>query len=148
MSVAEIEPPKLKPLFGQITLEDMQANELLTKTVMPLVKQVCDHSRGRFNVLSVAEGLRSGAYQLWGVMTLPAALEAVVVTHVNGKVFDLLLVGPDIEDVLAFMPALTGLARQARCERMRVQGPHFWRRRLPEGWKMGAVVYEKALEPR
>lgn len=146
MSVAEIERPR--PLFGQITLEDMRGNELLTKTVMPLVGEACKHTKGKFNALKVVDGLQSGEYRLWGVMRPPDSLDAIVVTHAAGKVFDLLLLGPDFEDVFAFLPALAGVARNAGCERMRVQGPHFWRRRLPEGWKMSAVVYEKALEPR
>lgn len=142
MSVEAMEKPKARPVFGQITLDDMRGNELLTKTVMPLVKEVCSHSKGRFTVESVADGLISQRFSLWGVMHPPATLAAIIVTHVNGKVFELLLLGPELDDTFQFLPTLKSAARAARCERMLLTGPQFWRKRLPEGWRPTAMVYE------
>ena len=145
MSVAEVLP---KPIFGPITLEDMRGNELLTRTVLPLVRDVCKHTKGRFTVESVAQGLASGAYGLWGGMRPPANLEAVTVTAVAGEVFDILIVGPAFEEVFPFLPMLAGSARAAKCKRMRLTGPGFWRKHLPMGesnWKVAAMVYEREL---
>jgi hypothetical protein len=146
LSVAELDRPR--PLFGAITLEDMRANELLAKTVMPLVAAACKHSRGKFTAPMIADGLVDGSYRLWGVMSPPANLDAVVVSYVNGDVFEVLVQGPDARDVFSFLPALQNEARREGCARMRMHGPHYWRRYLPDGWRAPAVVYEKTLEPR
>ena len=134
------------PLFGPITLEDMRKNELLTKTVMPLIKQACDHSRGRHTVQNIADGLVDGAYQLWGVMRPPASLESVAITHRRNRVFEILALGPDLDEIVPFVPHLTGVARDQGCDRISLNGPSFLRRRLPEGWRPAAVVYEKLLD--
>lgn len=147
MSVTEEVRPVL-PIFGPITLEDMRGNALLTKTVMPLVAEVCKHSKGRFTVDKVADGLVTGAFKLWGVMRPPASLEAVAVTRVDGPVFEIILLGPEYEEMFAFLPAMQGEARSVGCSRMRLSGPNFWRRHLPEGWRMSAVVYERDLDAR
>ena len=43
--------------FGQIRLEDMRGNELLTRTVLPLIKRAVDHSDGRYTVDNIVDGL-------------------------------------------------------------------------------------------
>ena len=134
-----------RPIFGEITLQDMQGNKLLTKTVMPLVAEVCKHSKGRYDAASIADGLVSGTYKLWGVMRPPANLDAVTVTRVDGKSFELILLGPDFDEVFMFLPALKGAARAAGCDRVRMSGPQFWKKALPEGWRSAAVVYEAVL---
>ena len=149
MSVTEAERPAPVPaqrsLFGQITLEDMRGNELLTKTVMPLVGEVCKHSKGKFTPVDVADGLLSGVYKLWGVMRPPASLDAVVVTRVDGDAFELLLLGPNFREIFQFLPQLQRMGRIAGCKRIRLEGPPSWRRDLGEGWKASPIVYEKAI---
>ena len=81
-----------KPIFGQITYDDMRNNEQLTRTVMPLVKNACLHSKGRFTVSNVADGLVSGQLGLWGVMIPTASLECVAVTRRDGETFEVLLI--------------------------------------------------------
>lgn len=134
-----------RPIFGEITLQDMRNNALLTKTVMPLVAEVCKHSKGRHDAASIADGLVCGSYKLWGVMRPPANLDAVTVTRVDGKSFELIMLGPDFEEVFMFLPMLKGAAREAGCDRMRMSGPQFWKRALPDGWRSAAVVYEALL---
>lgn len=147
MSLAEA--PRTTPIFGQITLADMQGNALLTNTVMPLVRDACKHSKGRFTALTVAQGVMGGAYRLWGVMRPPATLESIAVTAVEaepgGRVFDILLVGPEFEGMFGFLPVLQSAARTAHCTRMRILGPAFWKRHLPEGFRLAACVFEKDL---
>ncbi len=144
-----VEAPRTKPVFGQITLEAMQGNELLTKTVMPLVRDACKHTKGRFTVDTVARGLVAGNYRLWGVMRPPATLESVAVTSIepipDGLVFNILMVGPEFEGMFQFLPQMQAAAHAARCTRTRITGPGFWKRHLPEGWKLAACVYEKDL---
>lgn len=150
MSVAEIEPPRGAPvIFGQIKIEDMRENELLTKTVMPLVAQACRHTRGKFTPSKVASGLLSGEYGLWGVMRRPASLDTVVVVRVTeDKVFELLALGPNFKPVFAFLPVLEKIALSRGCRALRLEGAASWRRDLGPGWTASPVVYERALEPR
>lgn len=145
MSVAEASAPTI---FGQVTAEDMRNNELLTHTVLRLVAQVCGHSKGRFTAENVADGLLDGSMQLWGVMRPPASLEAVLVTRKSNDAFEILIVGPEIDDALQYLPRLSGLARSLGCKRMLMVGPNMWRAKLPSDWKRSAVVYERDLGPR
>ena len=46
-----------KPLFDQITIDQMRANEAMTKVVLSVVRDACRHSKGRYTVESVADGL-------------------------------------------------------------------------------------------
>jgi hypothetical protein len=142
MSVAEAREPAL---FGQITLEDMRKNGLLTRTVMPLVSRACAHTKGRFTADSVADGLVNGEFKLWGVMIPPASLEGVVVSRKVNKVLEILALGPDLDDVVPSLKRMTNVARSEGCARVLMVGPGFLRKRLPEGWKTSAVVYEYAL---
>lgn len=137
-----------KPIFGPITVQDMRQNELLIKTVLPLVRDACKLSKGRFNEDSVFDGLIDGSFKLWGVLRPPAVLEAIVVTQVKGGVFEILLLGPEFEDALAFMPMLTGEARVSKCERMRITGPKFWRKEFLPDFDLVACVFEKNLGVR
>jgi len=140
MSLAEA---PVQTIFGQITLDDMRKNELLTRTVLPLVAKVCAHSKGRFTVETVADGLLDGSMLLWGVMRPPASLEAILVTRKSNDAFEILIVGPDINDALQYLPRLGGVARQLACKRMLMVGPNMWRERLPSDWRRSAVVYER-----
>lgn len=136
--------PKPRAIFGQITLDDMRGNELLTKTVMPLVAQVCAFSNGRFNVRDVARGIAAGDYRVWGVMRPPAKLDAVSVTTVRGPVFEILMLGPDPADMTPFLPMFMGEAREQRCQRLQVFGSPRWRKHFDDGWRK-LTVYEKDL---
>ena len=142
MSVTQISPA----IFGQITLDDMRKNELLIKTVLPMVKQVCEHSKGRFTVENVADGLVSGSMQLWGVMCAPALLKAVLVTRKQNDLFEILIVGPDVRDTVQFLPSLEQVARRLGCRRMLMVGPKVWRETLPSVWARTAAVYELKLD--
>lgn len=130
-------------IFGQITAEDMRKNELLTRTVLPLVAKVCAHSKGRFTVENVADGLLGGTMQLWGVMRPPSSLEAILVTRKSNDAFEILIVGPEIDDAIQYLPRLGGVARSLNCKRMLMVGPNMWRERLPSEWRRSAVVYER-----
>lgn len=147
MSLAMDEAPaRAIPLFGPITTEDMRKNPLLTSVVMKRVKEVCAHSKGRYTVQQVADGLVSGVCSLWGVMRPPADLTGILVTAPNDGVLDVLMAGPDIEDVAPFLPRLDGIARGARCTRLRIMGPGFWREHLNDlGWRQTFTVYERTL---
>lgn len=145
MSIAEA---PAKPIFGQITREDLRQNEALLKTVYPLVKQACALSKGRFTEAKVFDGLIGGAYRLWGVLRPPADLEAIVVTQASAGVFEVLVLGPEFEDALAFLPMLTGEARASKCERMRIVGPKFWRKEFLPEFDLVACVFEKSIGPR
>lgn len=138
-------PAKALPLFGPITLNDMRNNDLVAREAMKRVKEVCAHSKGRYTVQQVADGLASGVCSLWGVMRPPADLTAIMVTAPNEGVLDVLLAGPEIEDVTPFLPRLDGIARASRCVRLRIMGPGFWKEHLPEGWRPMFTVYERAL---
>lgn len=151
MSLAEA-PREVRatPIFGQIKLEDMQGNEMLTKTVLPLVRDACKHSKGRFTVNSVAEGLAAGSYRLWGVMRPPASLESIAVTTIDetdGRVFEIIVLGPEFEDMFQFLPVLQNAGRAARCVRMQLTGPYFWRKTLPTGYRIRRCIYECDLGP-
>lgn len=141
------EPPQVRPvpLFGPITLEDMRGNEQLTKVVMAKVKEVAAHSKGRYTVEQVADGLVAGVCSLWGVMRPPADLRAILVTAPNEGVLDVLLAGPEIEDVTPFFSRLDGIARGERCRKLRIMGPGFWKEHLPDGWRPMFTVFEREL---
>lgn len=155
MSLAEA---PAKPIFGPITVEDMRKNELLIKTVFPLVRDACKLSKGRFNEDKVFDGLIAGSLKLWGILRPPATLEAIIVTQASNGVFEILVLGPEFEQALGFMSHLTGEARSQKCERMRITGPRIWRPRikpdhpnwvaLPEDWQEVACVFEKDLSAR
>ena len=146
MTMVEERPaPTTRPIFGQITLEDMQGNALLTKTVMQRVAEVCTHTKGRFNAEKVADGVLANDFQVYGVMRPPASLEAVAVACVVDRCFDIFLIGPEGRDMFAFLPALQGLARQSGCTSIRVRGPSFFRKQLPKDWHIASISYEKAL---
>lgn len=150
MSLAEApRDTRPTPIFGQITHEDMRGNELLTRTVLPLVRDACKHTKGRFTVDTVAQGLVSGAYRLWGVMRPPATLESIAVTTIEtlpgGRVFNILMVGPEFEGMFQFLPVLQNAGRTARCQRVQITGPAFWRRRLGAGWRLSSCIYEHDL---
>lgn len=134
-----------KPIFGQITADDMRASELLIKTVFPLVRDACKLSKGRFTEDAVFDGLIAGRLKLWGVMRMPASLEAIIVTQASGGVFEILVLGPEFEDALAFLPMLTGEARISKCERMRITGPKFWRKEYLPEFDLVACVFERDL---
>lgn len=145
MSVAEA---PAKPIFGQITTDDLRRNDKLLKTVYPLVKDACAHSKGRFTETKVFDGLIAGSYKLWAVLRPPTDLDAIIVTQADNGVFDVLVLGPEFEDALAFLPMLTGEARASQCERMRIIGPKFWGKEFLPGFDLVACVFEKVLEPR
>lgn len=132
-------------IFGQITVDDMRANSLLIRAVLPLLREACKFSRGTVNADQVFDGLIAGDYSLWGVMRPPATLEAVIVTRVLGQVFDIMVLGPDFAEALAFVPRMAGEARSKRCERMRVTGPKFWRDQHLPDFHVAACVLEKDL---
>lgn len=134
-----------KPIFGPITVDDLRKNELLVKTVLPLVRDACKLSKGRFNENEVFDGLIAGSFKLWGILRPPATLEAIIVTQSAKGVFEVLVLGPEFEDALSFLPMLTGEARSSQCERMRITGPKFWRREFLPDFDMVACVFEKAL---
>ena len=148
MSLIEEEHPQVKPMaiFGEITREDMQKNALLAKVVMKRVKEVCEHSKGRYSVQQVADGFAAGVCSIWGVMEPPADLVAIMVTAPNEGVLDVLLAGPDIKDVTPFLPRLDGIARANKCAKVRMMGPGFWKTHL-DGWKPAVTVYERDLAP-
>ena len=142
MSAMEAPAPTI---FGQITAEDMRRNPQLVGTVLPLVAKVCGFSKGRFTAETVADGLLDGTMQLWGVMRPPASLEAVLVTRKSNDAFEILIVGPEIDDAVQYLPRLSRMARQMGCKRMLMTGPKFWRvdKKLPSDWRSAAVVYER-----
>ena len=142
MSLAEA---PAKPIFGPITADDMRKNTLLLKTVFPLVRDACQLSKGRFDADRVFDGLIAGSMKLWGVLRPPATLEAVIVTQASGGVFEVLALGPEFEDALAFLPMLKGEAISSKCERMRVTGPKFWRKEFLPDFDLVACVFEKEL---
>jgi len=140
--------------FGQIRLEDMRGNELLTRTVLPLIKRAVDHSDGRYTVDNIVDGLLDGRFELWGAMRLPATLQAVAVTHVetypSGKrAYTVLhLGGPTMADAAAFfryLPNMEAVAKAARCDKLVMVGRKGWERDLSEGWRAVATVYERGL---
>ena len=142
MSVAEA---PIRPLFGQITIEQMR-DEAVMRLILGVVRDACKHSKGRFTVESVAKGLADGSMQLFGVVRpQDAKLEATVVTQSRDGVFEILVAGPDFEDVAQFMGFLEGEGRKAGCERMQLYGPTFFRNHLPAGWFAREVRYERLL---
>lgn len=145
MSIAEA---PAKPIFGPITVEDMRKNDLLIKAVLPLVRDACKLSKGRFDENRVFDGLIAGELRLWGVLRPPSVLEAIIVTRSADGVFEVLVLGPEFEDALAFLPMLTGEARAAKCERMRITGPKFWGREFLPDFDLVACVFEKSLGAR
>lgn len=143
MSIAEA---PARPIFGQITVEQMAANEPMMRHVLSVVREACKHSKGRFTVESVAKGLAEGAMSLYGVLRPQSAeLEATVVVKARDGVFEILVAGPHFEDVSPFMPVLEKHARNAGCERMAIWGPSFFRQHLPDGWFAREIRYERVL---
>lgn len=138
MTLAE---PVTKPIFGPITVEEMRANEALTRLVLRVVGEACKHSKGRYSAATIAQGISQGEMKLWGVLTPPDKLDAAVVTRVNGPVCEIIVAGPDFDDVLPFMGMLKRYAKGQHCERMSLNGPYFFRRQLP-GWKVREVRFE------
>lgn len=138
MSVAE---PITKPIFGPITIEEMRANEALTRLVMRVVSEACKHSKGRYSATTIAHGISQGEMRLWGVLTPPDKLDAAVVTRINGPVCEIIIAGPDFDDVQPFLPMLKRYAKGQHCERMSLFGPYFFRRQLT-GWKVREVRFE------
>lgn len=145
MTVIEEERPRALPIFGEITFADMSRNPLLAKTVMKLVKEVCQHSRGRYTAANITDGVIAGVCTIWGVMSTSKELVAIMVTAPNEGTLDVLLAGPELNDLSPFLPRLDGVARGARCTRLRMVGPGFWRKQLPEGWRPTVTVYERDL---
>lgn len=138
----------VKPIFGPITVEDMRANEALIRVVFPLVRDACKLSKGRFNETQVFDGLMAGTFKLWGVLRPPADLEAIVVTRVDGSALEIMLLGPDYDDALAFLAPLQAEARARGCKTVRVTGPKFWGREFLTDFDMVACVFEKDLGAR
>ena len=144
-------------IFGQIRLEDMRASELLTRTVLPLVKRALEHSDGRYSLDNIIDGLREGKFELWGVMRLPDHLQGVAVTHVEtypsgARAYTILhLGGPTMADAAAFfrfLPRMEAVARGARCDRLVMVGRRGWERDLDKEWRVVSTVYERTLGPR
>lgn len=144
-----------KPIFGPITVDDFRKNELLVKTVLPLVRDACKLSKGRFNENEVFDGIIAGTFKLWGVLR-PPVLESILVTTVHGDVFSVLLLGPNAQKALAFVEAVELHAKRAGCSRMQIVGPRIWRHRptkadhpvwaqLSEDWQEVACVFERNL---
>ena len=143
MSLAET---AARPIFGQITVEQMRADEAMMRSVLAVVRDACKHSKGRFTVESVAQGLAAGSMRLYGVLQPPnAKLEATVVAKPANGVFEILVAGPDFADVAPFMGVLQKRARELGCERMSLYGPSFFRQKLPSGWFAREVRYECLL---
>lgn len=144
MSLAEAHA---KPIFGPITIEDMQKSEPLTRLALKVVAEACKHTKGRYSAQSIAAGLASGEFRLWGVLTPPAELEAAIVTRTDGKTLELIVQGPDIHDVLPFLGVLEGYAKRQGCERIMLSGPKFFDRLLPDEWRIREVKFERVLAP-
>lgn len=144
MNTEVLEQPKA--MFGAIQLKDLSGNAELTKLVLPLVKRACAFSAGRFTVDAIVDGMISGQYHLWGAMTPPVDLQAVAVTHIHGQTFEVLLIGgPHINELLAFMPSFEIMAKAVNCTKLTIAGPKTWDRLLPEGWKAAVTIYEHDL---
>lgn len=142
MTVTEAPP---RPIFGPITIEQMR-DEAVTRAVFSVVREACKHSKGRFTVDGVAQGLASGEMLLYGVLRPPSAtLDATVVARPRENVFEVLVAGPQFDDVAPFMELLEKLARGARCERMAIWGPPWFKNHLPNGWFMREVRFERVL---
>lgn len=144
MSVAEVQQA---PLFGQITAREMADNATMARHVLSVVRDACKHSKGRFTVESVADGLADGSMSLYGVLRPPSTeLEATVVVRPRDGVFEILVAGPDFEDVAPFIGVLEKYAKQAQCERMAIWGPQFFRHHLSAGWFAREVRYERKFD--
>lgn len=143
MSVMEAAP---KPIFGQITVEQMADNVPLARHVLGVVQKVCKHSKGRLDVESVAQGLRTGQMLLYGILCPPnAALEAAVVARVRDGAFEILIAGPHFEDVAPFMDGLEQIAKAKGCNRVALWGPPFFKAQLSASWFAREVRYECVL---
>lgn len=133
------------PIFGPIQVEEMSRNPQLARLVLKVVADACKHTKGRYSAESIAKGLASGAFRVWGVLTPPDKLEAAIVTRAEGQVFELIVQGPRIDDVLPFLAVLEKEARKSGCDRLQLTGPQFFRQILPEGWKAREVRFERLL---
>jgi len=135
-----------RPIFGQITAEQMARDTTMARHVLSVVRDACKHSKGRFTVESVARGLADSTMLLYGVLRPPSAdLEAIVVARPHDGVFELLVAGPRFDDVAPFMDVLERQARGQRCERLAIWGPSWFKNHLPEGWFAREVRYERKL---
>ena len=146
----------MTPIFGPITLEEMSANTTLTKIVMPLIANACEHSGGRFTLDTVVEGLIAKRLSLWGVLAEPANFQAVAVSRVGVwesglKIFEVLMLGgPKFKAVMPFLEELKKRAAAAGCVKALLYGHIAWAggrlekrsRILPEGWRASAMIYE------
>lgn len=148
MSVAEAE--QVRPLvFGEIDKESMAREPRIIKLALPLIRDACKHSKGRFTHDTVFDGINDGRFKLWGVFRPPETLESVAITAIDkapgGRVFDILLVGPMVEPMFKHMPRLMMAARAGNCAKVRVIGPNLWRRWLADtdGWRPVATVFER-----
>lgn len=144
MSAAEVIQ---KPIFGAITAEQMAQDEKLARLVLKVVAVACRHTKGRYDARAIAEGLASGAMKLWGVLTPPDRLEATIVTRMAGQTCEIVLAGPDFDDVLPFLGVLQRNARAAGATKMALNGPRFFKRDLGDAWHVREVRYECDLAP-
>jgi hypothetical protein len=139
-------------IFGAITLQDMSRSRDLTMAVLPLLKRACEFSGGRFAVGNVVDGLISGKFQLWGALAPPLELQAVAVTHARPyesgmRALEVMLLGgPEIDGMLAFLPEFARIAAEHQCVKVIVFGPKSWESRFPPGWRAAARIYEHDLE--
>lgn len=134
-----------KPLFDQITIDQMRANEAMTKVVLSVVRDACRHSKGRYTVESVADGLNRGDMVLWGVLYPPARLEATVVTKAVGDTVEVLIAGPDFESVSPFLERIASHARSSGAKRITIMGPTWFKNHLDNEWFVREVRYERHL---
>lgn len=135
-----------RPIFGQITIDQMAENEALTRYALSVVRDACKRAKGRFTVASVATGLKDGSMRLYGVLQPDtAALKATVVARPSGGVFEILIAGPRFEDVAPFMDVLEKYARAAGCTRMTLWGVPFFATLLPASWFAREVRYDRVL---
>lgn len=156
MSLAEaVDEPAEKPVeeakFGEITIDQMRASEALTRMVMRVVSEACRRVKDRpgepVTLESITRELTAGKLRLWGVAKLKNGapdLKAVAVGRKRGDVFEVVLAGPDFEDVSPFLDLLEREARGARCQRMQFIGPPFVKKQL-QGWYERWALVERAL---
>lgn len=159
MTMVEDAPPQR--LFDEIKLTQMMASEAMTKLVMDRVRQGCKYTDGRFTADSVADGLISGKFQLWGLLALPANLEAVSVTTVTNyasglKAFEILILGGTaFLEMFPYLGQMEARGRQLGCDKAFLYGSSRWagyrgrsRVMIPGSWKVASVIYETDLRDR
>lgn len=113
-----------------------------------MMESVVAHSRGRQTVDSIVADHRKGLVSVWATMedgTFRGMATTRIIRYPSGlHVFRIDNAAGNLEDAVRYMPRMLELARNAGCDKIRIEGREGWKGVFPD-WHHVSTIIEKEI---